>query len=151
MENSDTVHLSDQDIIAKTAWGEARGLGREGMWATISTLQNRVSSGVSWWGNTLRSVCIHPWQYSCWNANDPNRPKLLSVTTDDPQYAIAMSLAADALDGSLADITGGGDSYYASSVSSIPKWADGLSPCFELGNQLYFRTVNICGTLSTNT
>lgn len=151
MEDIDTAKLSDQEIVARTAWGEARGIGSDGMRATINTGQNRVASGVHWWGTTLRSVLIHPWQYSCWNHNDPNRSKLLSVTAADAEFAIALELAAHALAGVLVDITNGADSYYASSMPTPPKWAEGLSPCFEIGNQLYFQTVNLCGTLITLT
>jgi len=144
-ENEDTARLSDQEVIAKTAWGEARSLGSDGMQATINTGQNRVASGVHWWGTTLRSVFLYPYQYSCWLTGDPNRSKLLQVTESDPQYAIAMQLASAALSGSLPDITGGADSYYAISLPKPPKWAEGLSPCFEIGAHLYFRTVNLCG------
>lgn len=138
---ADTDLFSDQEIIAKTAWGEARGLGSQGMQATLNTLQNRLSSGITWWGDTLRTVALHPFQYSCWNVNDPNQPKLLQVTESDPQYASAMQLAASALSGSLVDVTGGADSYYAGSLPKPPKWSAGLTPTIQIGDQLYFRTV----------
>lgn len=143
MEAEDTANLSDQEVLALTAWGEARGLGQDGMRATINTAQNRVASGISWWGTTLRAVCLYPLQYSCWNKNDPNRHKLLQVTESDPEYKIALQLAADALSGSLSDITGDADSYYALTLPKAPNWSEGLTPTFQLGSQLYFKTVNL--------
>ena len=138
---SDTDAFTDQQIIALTAYGEARGLGSDGMQATINTIQNRVYSGIRWWGTGFREVCLKPWQYSCWNATDPNRPKLFQVTEDDPQYTIALQLAADGLSGQLDDLTNQADSYYDDRMPSMPLWADGLTPTFILKTQKYFKTV----------
>ena len=138
---SDTDQFSDQKIIALTAWGEARGLGQQGMQATICTGQNRLASGIRWWGTNLREIFLHPYQYSCWLTSDPNRSKLLSIDETDPQYVIAINLAAAAMGGNLNDNVSGADSYYASTLPEPPKWADGLTACVEIGDQLYFRTV----------
>lgn len=136
---NDTDQFSDQAILAKTAWGEARSLGSEGMQATINTAQNRLASGVTWWGNSLRTICLYPWQYSSWNANDPNRPKLLSVTETDPQYAIALGLASEAIDGTLDDITHSATNYFDRRLPKEPTWALGKAPCFVLEPHIYFR------------
>lgn len=138
---ADTDSLSDQEIVARTAWGEARSLGRDGMQATINTLQNRVASGVHWWGTSLRSCALRPYQYSCWLAADPNRPKLLAVAETDPEFIIAIDLAADAIFGNLPDIVSGADSYYALSLPTPPKWSEGLKPVATIGNQVYFKTL----------
>lgn len=66
------------DLLARTAWGEARGEGVSGMQAVINVVQNRVARG-GWWGATIEDVVLKPWQFSAWNANDPNRAKLLAV------------------------------------------------------------------------
>lgn len=138
---NDTDQFSDREIIALTAWGEARGLGSEGMQATINTGCNRVQSGITWWGKTLREVFLKPWQYSCWNATDPNRPKLLSVDAFNPKYSIALGLADTALSGQLDDLTNQADSYYDDRMPSMPVWAHGLAPCFIYDTQRYFKTV----------
>lgn len=133
--------LSDREVVARTGWAEARGLGEQGMQATISVGQNRVLSGVRWWGTTLRQVFLRKWQFSCWNPKDPNRPKLLAVTEADPQYKIALGLADAAIDGRLPDISGGCDSYYDRRMPKAPLWARGLTPRYICGTQLYFKTV----------
>lgn len=138
----ETDSLSDREIIARTAYGEARSLGHDGMQATICTGQNRLASGVTWWGNSLRTIFLKPWQYSCWNENDPNRPKLLAVTEADLQYKIALELADDALGGTLPDNVAGADSYYATTLAKLPFWCVGLTPCAKIGNQLYFKTID---------
>lgn len=133
--------FTDQQIIAMTLWGEARSEGFNGMQAVCNTMQNRLASGILWWGQTLREVAIHPWQYSCWLTDDPNRHKLFSISTDDPQYAIAMSLAANALAGVLPDIVHGADSYYADTLPKPPSWVKGLTPCAQIGPHLFFVTI----------
>lgn len=137
----DILNLPVSEVIARSAWGEARGLGHDGMQATINIGQNRVSSGVRWWGTTLKEVFLKPFQFSCWNLNDPNRPKLLSVTEADPQYQIALSLADAALCGQLPDLTDKADSYYDTRMPKAPAWSVGLLPVFRLGPHAYYQTV----------
>lgn len=108
--------------VARTAWGEARGLGQVGMLHVINTLVNRAEHP-RWWGHDLLSVCRQPYQYSCWNADDPNQPKLLAVTEADPQFAVALYLARQAVARMLPDLTYGADSYYAISMRTPPSWA----------------------------
>lgn len=138
---NDTDQFDDLNIIARTAWGENRSLGRAGMQATINTGQNRVASGRTWWGRDLRHVFIFPYQYSCWNAGDPNRSKLVAVTEDDAQFAIALELATYACAGQLTDITNGADSYVAGSLSKLPTWALRANQTALIGGTRFYRTI----------
>ena len=67
----------DVDALARTVFGEARGECLSGQEAVASVILNRVAfsgrRGGYWWGNTVYEVCHKPWQFSCWNQNDPNR------------------------------------------------------------------------------
>ena len=69
-----TTSEKDRDILARTLWGEARGEGFDGQIAVAWTIRNRVFDGKakSWWGEGYAEVCLKPWQFSCWNQNDPN-------------------------------------------------------------------------------
>lgn len=145
---ADTDAFSDQEIIAKTAWGEARSLGIPGMTATINTGQNRLASGVTWWesrgedvADTLRSIFLFHLQYSCWNSDDPNRALMLSVDKTDEQYSAAMCLAALALNGELSDITSGATNYFDQRMPKPPDWSIGKVPCFAIDPHSYFRLV----------
>lgn len=140
-EAPDTDTLDDRQIIARTAWGEARSLGAIGMQATINTGENRFLSGLRWWGVSLRSIFLHPMQYSCWNHGDPNRAKLLAVTEEDIQFRIALQLAGQVMTHSLGDIVKGADSYYDRRMKTPPKWAEGLVPRIKIGNHLFFKTI----------
>jgi spore germination cell wall hydrolase CwlJ-like protein len=137
--DSDMDLRNAQHVLAGTAWGEARGDGPSGMQAVCNVVMNRVARG-GWWGATVLEVCLKPWQFSCWNADDPNRAKIMNLHPVDSDYAVALGLALKGINGSLPDITGGADSYYDLSMPSPPSWAAGLEPCATIGSQAFFRT-----------
>ena len=136
------ANMSDQEVLARVAWGEARGLGPVGMQATLNTVNNRLKSGRTWWGSTLRGIALAHYQYSCLNPTDPNLPQLLSVTDSDPQLSAALGLAGHLLVDCLPDVTNGADSYFDRRLPRWPVWYLGLQPCFTLGPHLYFNTVS---------
>jgi len=109
------------DIMARTLWGEARNTGITGMKHVASVILNRAKHP-RWWGHDVASVCLKPYQFSCWNSDDPNLSKLSVVTVANRQFSDARYLAAQALAGNLVDETGGADSYYALSMPSPPSW-----------------------------
>lgn len=131
-------------VVARTAWAEARSEGATGMQAVMNTFVNRASRP-AWWGRDLLTVClcanrdgIH--QYSCWNATDPNRAAALAVTTADPQFVLALGLAAKLVAGSLPDITLGSDSYYAPKLATYkPEWATDRFYRCTIGRHAFYR------------
>jgi cell wall hydrolase len=125
------------DVLARTVWGEARGEGRPGMEAVACVIRNRALHP-RWWGDDIPSVCRHPWQFSCWNANDPNLPKLRTVDASDPTFAQALTVARAAATGQLLDPTGGADSYYAEGIPA-PAWAARATFTKQIGRHLFFR------------
>lgn len=124
------------DILARTLWGEARGEGRRGMHAVANVIANRANNP-RWWGQDFISVCKAPWQFSVWNPDDVNLPKLLGVTQDDPQFRTALELAQLAVMGELEDITNGADHYHTHGVN--PLWSQGQKPVASIGNHKFFR------------
>lgn len=125
------------DTLARTVWAEARGEGVAGMEAVSAVIINRARFP-RWWGRDVESVCRAPWQFSCWNSDDPNLPKLRAVTTADPQFRQAAAIAARALAGTLPDPTGGADSYFDPRAAS-PAWANGRRPVAVIGNHRFYR------------
>lgn len=130
------IDAAEQDVLARTAWGEARGEGWDGMAAVAAVVMNRVAIG-GWWGSTVTQVCLHPFQFSAWNANDPNRPALLAVTDRDPAFADALQIAQLALTGLLIDRTGGATHYHAMSVD--PSWTRGATYLADIGGHRFWR------------
>lgn len=127
----------DIDTLARTIWGEARGEVAGGMEAVACVIMNRVRYP-RWWGSSVITVCRSPWQFSCWNVNDPNRVKLITVTEDDPQFAQALAIARRAVAGELADTTNGADSYADLRVVQ-PSWAIDSKVVAKIGNHTFYR------------
>ena len=132
------------DVLARTIWGEARGEGEQGMHAVASVILNRVTvarqrGGNYWWGRTVMQVCQKPYQFSCWNNDDPNFPLLLRVNVNDPDFAVAYRLAALAIMGRLHDITRGADHYHTRSV--MPFWARDHAPVCTIGSHVFYKLI----------
>lgn len=135
--------LRDAEILARTLYGEARGEELAGIEAVASVILNRVAfarqRGRYWWGNDVKSVCLKPGQFSCWNANDPNRKKLLAINPRDPAYRLCKRIAKRAMAGDLRDQTDGATHYHTHAVD--PWWARGHVPVAEIGNHLFYRDI----------
>jgi N-acetylmuramoyl-L-alanine amidase len=130
----------ETDILARTLWGEARGEGTAGMQAVAAVVLNRVAraheKGGAWWGEDVISVCLKPWQFSCWNRADPNYRVLSAVGPGDPYFRNALLVARAALAGRLRDPTGGATHYHAAGVR--PDWARGARPTATIGRHVFY-------------
>ncbi|SOD92548.1 cell wall hydrolase [Caenispirillum bisanense] len=134
------------EVLARTLWGEARGEPVRGQEAVAAVVLNRVAraqarGGRWWWGASVTEVCLKPWQFSCWNANDPNRPRLLALTPQTRGFAGALRIARRAVAGNLADPTDGATHYHARGIH--PPWAWRLVPCAEIGRHLFYNDVEV--------
>lgn len=121
------------DYMARTLYGEARGEGARGMQAVANVIMNRVKAG-GWYGASIKDVVLKPYQFSCWNANDPNRNIILNATP--AQLAQARNIAERVISGELPDITGGAVNYHAKSVS--PYWAASMTKTATIGNHIFY-------------
>ena len=128
---------ADLDIGARTVWAEARSDGIEGMAAVAFVICNRVMSK-KWWGNSIMSVCQFPKQFSCWNADDPNLPKLKALDMNSPEYLKAFGALAAVLIQSK-DTTGGATHYHTRDISAY--WSSGHKPCAEIGDHLFYNDI----------
>lgn len=124
------------DVLARTLWGEARGEGSAGMQAVANVVMNRVNIG-GWWGNSIIEVCQKPYQFSCWNKDDPNYRQLTHVDSNDLHFATAQRMARRAIYGALPDITEGADHYHAAGITPI--WSSGERPVAVIGNHIFYR------------
>lgn len=135
----------DEDIAARTLWGEARGEPVAGQLAVAHVLWNRARIASEWkargrrhplFGDgTLAGVCLAPWQFSCWNANDPNRPKMEALTAKQLEPFIAIVRRAR----HEPDPTKGSTHYHTKAVS--PAWSRGLTPAAVIGAHMFFNNV----------
>jgi len=126
-----TANLTDVEVIAKTLDGEAGNQGTEGQIAVANVIATRAS--LAWQGETtLRGVALHPYQFSCWLPG-PDRDRILKSTNP-----LCIPIAQSALDGTLADITNGADSYEVHGTQAY--WAARLTPVATIGDQDFYRT-----------
>ncbi len=135
------------DTLARTLWGEARGEGSAGMQAVAHIVLNRLAiskkMGRYWWGNDVVQICQKPFQFSCWNKDDPNRGKLITLNADNDIYFVtARRIARRAITGALgSDITMGATHYHAKGI--VPYWSKDQSPVTQLGAHIFYRLINI--------
>ena len=135
------------DTLARTIWGEARGEGSAGMQAVAHVVLNRLAvskkMGSYWWGNDVVQICQKPFQFSCWNKDDPNRGKLISLSAEDDIYFVtARRIARRAIVGALgSDITLGATHYHAAGIS--PYWGKHQKPVTTLGRHIFYQLINI--------
>ncbi|WOI51976.1 cell wall hydrolase [Parvularcula sp. LCG005] len=117
-----TYTAEDVDYMARTLWGEARGEDDAGMKAVAWVIRNRRDSGR--FPSSIKGVVTQAWQFSTWNATDPNRAKMLAVTESDSQFRRAQSIAQLVLSGATPDPTGGAVHYANESIipSSSAAW-----------------------------
>lgn len=139
----ETQRKREIDILARTIYGEARGESVRGKEAVACVILNRVNRAKQrsgyWWGNSVKQVCLKPWQFSCWNENDPNRDKILSVEAGHKVFDTCLRIARRALSGCLEDPTDGATHYHNENVN--PPWARGKPACAEIGRHLFYNDI----------
>ncbi|MCX7338358.1 MAG: cell wall hydrolase [Alphaproteobacteria bacterium] len=137
------VTKKDIDILARTIYGEARGEydrpngGLASFIAVANVVMNRVTQQ-TWFGRSIGEVCQKPWQFSCWNLNDPNCLLIQNVTLDDGLFVACQGVAEAVADGHWPDITKGSDHYYSQSLKQPPKWSVGRTPKLSLGHHIFY-------------
>ncbi len=141
-QNETELFERNIDILARTLWGEARGEGMMGMKAVACVVLNRVlvaedRGGKYWWGHDIQSVCLKPWQFSCWNSNDPNKRKVMLVDTNNTIFREALAIAREAVCGHIKDITSGATHYHTELI--VPHWAKEEEPLCQIGKHLFYK------------
>lgn len=138
------MNQRDLDILARTLYGEAESGDESDARAIACVVMNRTVYPN--WPASPAEVCLQPWQFSCWNQNDPNRARILQVTVGDAWFRVCRDIAADAIEGRLRDETNGATHYYASWMKQPPKWARGHKPVHQTPwgryNHLFFNDID---------
>lgn len=123
-------------IAARTMWAECRGEPLDGQSAVAHVLINRLKSGR--WGKTLATVCVAPLQFSCWNASDPQRLRMVAMDDDDAALLQMFGILRNA-ERAEKDPTGGAMFYYSDSMIVPPKWAQGMHFVTKIGHHQFYR------------
>ena len=130
--------LSDADLFALCVWREARGEGDLGRRGVANVIWNRKNQP-SWWGRDLRGVILAPWQFSSFNAKDPNSqmfPQDLARSWVEIQ-----AIVKGILNGSEPDNTNGANFYHDTSIPFPPKWGlrEDYKLTLQVGRLLFYR------------
>ena len=94
------ISSEDIDILARTIFGEARGEynrpdgGIAALIVIANVVMNRLKQG-GWFGSTIKEVCLKPWQFSCWNKNDPNLALLQETNVSNPIFKVCQQVAEE--------------------------------------------------------
>lgn len=129
------------DVLARTIYGEARGESLQGQVEVAWCIRNRVEQPC-WWGDSYETVCLKPWQFSAWNANDPNRVRLERLTYDNTPAQRALFVALGVTLGDLPSrLDGRPTHYYAPGVIGKPAWARDARCVGQVGGHLFFDNV----------
>lgn len=138
----------DLDTMALTVWAEARGESYLGMCAVAWVIRNRYEHP-RWWSrnqgdgipdDTIAAVCRDPWQFSCWNPNDPNRKKLDDPKTKDrADFKAIRELCELVIDDTIPDPTNHADHYCVTKIVNHVRWAKGRKPCAVIDHHSFFR------------
>ena len=114
----------DEETIAITLMGEARGEKNQGMYAVACVIQKRADEREI----TPAQVCKQPWQFSCWNKGQEKyidlMKRLLKSNTTQAQYAKKLARAICAGGRLVQSFTGEANHYYSMKVmKKAPYWA----------------------------
>lgn len=147
----------DIEIGARTLYGEARGESFQGRVAVAHVIMNRVLADLrgdnkpDWWGEGIEAVCLRAFQFSCWNANDPNRMTIERVTVDDPAFlectgimalVAAARLGRKTIAGALANDPTFGSTHYK--VTSLPwpkDWGEPRTSVCSIGWHSFYNDI----------
>lgn len=129
-------------LLALCIWREARGESVQAKRAVAWTIRNRVMDPAkNWWGDTYERVVLHPFQFSSFNANDPNATKFPGNPRTTPGWQECMDAAEDVYSGLCVDPTGGATHYFDKSLKdNPPKWAATAQFKVEIGNLYFYKT-----------
>lgn len=103
------AEMPDEELLARLVWGEARGESIEGKLAVAHVVLNRVKSGRYGGKGGVKGVALKPWQFSCFNASDPNLGLVVEAGggRDAPVFLECLAVARLALGELTIDPTGG--------------------------------------------
>lgn len=126
----------DQIILARALFGEARSISvpDEARIAIGWVIKNRVESLK--WPNTYWEVITTPYQFSCFNKNDPNRsfvenPLHKDNPLDKNAWEHAYKIAGEIMNGQEVDPAQGANHYYDDSIGT-PPWAKDHKPTLTI-------------------
>jgi N-acetylmuramoyl-L-alanine amidase len=139
--------LIGTEVMTLTLYGEARGESIDGQVAVCNVIINRFRQKPHKY-KSISEVCLEKNQFSCWNWNDPNYPKLIELAQkmvrqdyNEPILRQCNYIANGVAGGNFIDNTHGSTHYMTSSLFSganKPEWALKAMNMKVIGNHIFF-------------
>ena len=134
----------EEEVVAITLMGEARGEGEIGLYAVGCVIQKRAQERQL----TLSQVClqnkinkngVRVWQFSCWNDKPyiETMKRLLKADTKQAKYSKRLARAMCAGGMLTQTFTGNANHYHATYVT--PYWSKKFKPTKRIGNHIYYK------------
>ena len=127
------------NLLTRVVYGEARGETSQDQANIVHSIINRSADKQRRYGGTIRDILLKPNAYSCMNPDDPNYPKLLSLSKDSVEYkriyAIVRKTFSDRMNGK-PDPTLGATHYHTKDVD--PKWNTAAKKMIKLGSHKFW-------------
>ena len=123
--------LTDQETLALTIAGEARGEGEKGMLAVANVIVNRYNADKRY--VSISEVCRKPKQFSFWNETVD-----LEKVKKDKAFTYANDLAAKIISKSKVTNLVKASQHYCR-VDCFPKWRDDSKVVAIIGQHVFFR------------
>ena len=121
-------------LLALCVWGEARGESNAGKSAVAHVVMNRWRSSA--FPRAVRDVILQPAQFSSFNADDPNRKKMLGVKAGE-NWNECFNAALGAYGGIDPDPTRGATHYCG--INSNPGWRKLMIETARIGGHVFMR------------
>ncbi len=121
-------------LLAMCIYGEARSEPYEGKLSIAFVAVNRVEEK-SWYGRTLKDVLLKPYQFSCFNRNDPNYPKLFIPKRKE--WIKCFKAAWNAYSALTEDPTAGANHYCRYDIS--PPWINMMEFKTRIGHHEFYK------------
>jgi spore germination cell wall hydrolase CwlJ-like protein len=127
----------DLDTLAKTIYGEARGEFYKSGASLIAIANVVVNRKKKNFAESIHDVCVAPYQFSCWNKNDPNYVKITNkIDGDRVIFDKCREVAKNVLSEKWPDLTDGCDHYHERSIK--PRWAAYIQPKRIFGAHYFY-------------
>lgn len=128
------VKQNELTLLTMCIYGEARSESYEGKLAIGCVAMNRLTEG-NWYGRNLREVLLKPLQFSCFNKNDPNYPKLFKPKAN--VWKDCFKAAWNSYSKLGDDPTLGSTHYCRYTIT--PKWVEQMKKMNQIGDHIFYK------------
>lgn len=141
-QKAKVVELKDEEVMALTLYGEARGASFNAKLGMAQVMWNRTKD--KRFGSNIKEVVTKPKQFSCYNDNDVNLQIIMGVVEDFDGnfnknihlrecYMIALAVINGYIQGKVKD------SLFYHTTGVNPKWNKNMILEAKIGNTLFWK------------